>query len=627
VREYKKGDGMNYRLSTLLCSILLVGMIMGTEECSKKQCPEMHRTLPHSKGCAVRCSTACFDCGVTTFIPRSTGANTARELVGWQSHLYKPYLIENYAALAFTGEYTRSFNHCDLARILFCTDCLTFAGSQATPRTNGTEIIADYFGLPTNFRGTLAIRPFIENYIVDINCYFGLDEILPGLYLRLHAPITHTRWSLGLDECLPCADKFRGSDTFPTCYMFSDSTVTNPNPNPECVIHDALHPLIPFNENCTTQSIRTALSGDFTFGDMQERWNFGRFDFCPRTKTGLADLDVILGLNLLQSDWAHFAIYTQFVIPTGDTPRAKFIFEPIVGNGGHPAFGAGISAHASLFSDHSRGGRNVGFYIEGNVVHFFKHDQRRSFDFKNNGLLSRYILLKEYDINNKYLGRLINAINFATRNADVRIHYQADVTFKIAMGIGRWGLDLGYNIYARGKEEVCIKTECPCDIDLRRFAIKGTEGVCCINFAIENGMVVPPSTGQKPVNASQPNATMFTVEPPQQISIAPDAENVCLAFNSKQVTTPTPVSDITVNNGFVVTDGTPVIISCNDLDPNSAAQCSMFTHKLFTHISYMWYDYCYSPHVGIGAEIEFAGKKIHNALTQWGVWIKGGITF
>ena len=60
---------------------------------------------------------------------------------------------------------------------------------------------------------------------------------------------------------------------------------------------------------------------------------------------------------------------------------------------------------------------NISFWMEGNATHMFKTHQKRSFDFTVNGLLSRYILLKEYDVNNNYIGRMINAINFATRNA------------------------------------------------------------------------------------------------------------------------------------------------------------------------------------------------------------------
>lgn len=599
--------------------------------------------------CSPCCSTCCYGCGVTTFIPRSQGANTARELIGWQFDLFKPYFIENYATVALTAEYTSSFKANRIANTLFCTNCLTFSGSQAH-RNNGVDIIADNFGLPTDFKGTLFIKPRIQNYIVDLNLFFGLSDICQGLYLRVHGPLTHTKWSLGLDECLPCAGKFRGQDMFPDCYMYSATPADIPGSN-FCFIHNAVNPTViiaPLTEanqvpyNCTTHSIREALSGDFTFGDMTERWKYGRFDFCSRNKTALADVDIILGYNFLETDFAHFGLYVQTVAPTGNRPKAKYIFEPIAGNGKHWELGVGVTGHLLLYDDFFIDGYTAGFYFEGNVTNIFKTHQKRSFDFKRNGLLSRYTLLKEFDVDNNYIGRMINAINFATRNAEVHVGYKIDMSAKLAFTAGRWMADLGYNLYARAAETVCIKTDCPCDIDQRRFGIKGTTGVCCFTYPIVDIAGVPSVTstisGNGKDSTTQPQATMFTVEPSNSVSVPATASSLCLGYNSNLVTstTGTPVAMLTPANGFIVSNATlssgapivnPVIISYADLDPNSAAQCSMFTHKVFGHIGYSWDDYCYEPHVGIGGEVEIDGRRIHNALNQFGVWLKAGITF
>jgi hypothetical protein len=75
-----------------------------------------------------------------------------------------------------------------------------------------------------------------------------------------------------------------------------------------------------------------------------------------------------------------------------------------------------------------------------------------------------------------------------------------------------------------------------------------------------------------------------------------------------------------------------------------------FTHKLFANISYSWECDCVSPFFGIGGEAEFAqcggrgndcGTGSCNtscgtstscgndscAISQWGVWLKGGVGF
>ncbi len=573
---------------------------------------------------------------ITTFIPRSQGSDTARELIGWQQQLFNSY-NENYCAFASTIEYTRSYKTEPIARHLFSTTHLTFAGSKNTQRTGG-DIIADYFGLPTDFLGTLAIKPRIENTIIDLNVYCGLDDVLPGLYLRVHAPITHTRWTLGLDECAPCDNKFRGCTQFPPCYMFTDPSSTTPPETcptpkrttrvpPKCPVNPTLHPPARLrNGNCTTQSIRTALSGHFTFGDMTEPWKFGRFDFCTRSKTGLADVDIMLGTNICNNDYGHFGFFGIVVVPTGNRPKAKYIFEPIVGNGRHWEAGGGLSAHFMFNPQTDTCRRNFGIYIDGYVAHVFKTHQTRSFDFRNNGLLSRYILLKEFDTADVYNERMINAINFATRSCEVSIGLKADASAKACFFTNGWEGAVGYNIFFQECERICIHTDCPCDIDSRRFGIKGLEGVCALCHPVENGTVEVSSTSTT-LNTTQQNATMFKAKLPTSSPIPRNPETICFSWNSIPLEEPTPVNRLE-EQGFILADmnAQPDIISCTDLDPQSAAQGRMITHKVFGHISYTFEESCYSPHIGIGGSVEFDAHCNH-ALEQWAIWLKGGLTF
>ena len=50
---------------------------------------------------------------------RSQGANTARELVGWQWEINKPEMCENYGAAYLAFEYQRSFKDKQIAEALF----------------------------------------------------------------------------------------------------------------------------------------------------------------------------------------------------------------------------------------------------------------------------------------------------------------------------------------------------------------------------------------------------------------------------------------------------------------------------------------------------------------------------
>jgi hypothetical protein len=566
--------------------------------------------------CDILCSTGPYPCGTSVYIPRSQGDNTAREFAGWHPFIYKYNVDQNYTSVALITEFTKSRRPARIANSLFCSDCLTFSGSQFAGRVNGSEIIADNFGLSPFFQGSLKVNPKIENYILDFNLYFGLDEWLPGLFLRVNAPITHTKWNLGLDECSPCQTLLTSTN----CELLLTGTSVLPCPAPACGNGGVV---FPFSPSIIYPSLRVALSGDYLFGDMRTPWQFGRFSFCAQETTKLADLDLMLGLNLWDSPWYNFALYFKGVLPTGSRVLSRTVFEPIAGNGHHYEAGIGFEGHVNLLGDPCSTYQTLGIYAEGNITHLFTAHQIRSFDFLRNGLLSRYLLLKEFASDNiTYTGNEINAINYNTRNALVSIKVKGDLTVKLAYRNDSWTIDLGYNIYGQSAEEVCIKTDCPCDLDRRRFGIKGTTGVCAREYTVVDG-TLGGLVISLPLNATQSTATIFGPAPIDNPVLVPPTmpgDVVVSAFSPQGPGT--PVSTIIP----AIASMPPVLIHCRDLDPNSATQRSILTHKIFTHIGYIWFDTCWEPFVGVGGEFEFMGKK-HNGLNQWGVWLKTGINF
>ncbi len=82
----------------------------------------------------------------------------------------------------------------------------------------------------------------------------------------------------------------------------------------------------------------------------------------------------------------------------------------------------------------------------------------------------------------------------------------------------------------------------------------------------------------------------------------------------------------------------PVLITIADLDLNSAAT-SGFSHKMFTHFNHQIHTYGRAQaHIGLGSEVEFgrqAGpppaigddKCINCALSSWGIWLKGSVSW
>ncbi len=588
------------------------------------------------------CTVDCFR-GLRTAVHfRSQGSDTARQLVGWQWEINKPEMCETWGVGYIAFEYQRSFKTHRLAEAILGSNVLSFAGSLVPNRT-ANQLLADNFGLAQDFNGSIKFTPRIENFIVDLGFYLGFDAWIQGLYMRIHAPWTHCRYQID-KNCGNCTNIITGSldangivKTFPVCYM--GETVAN-----------------------TAETIPQALSGNFLFGDMQTMWGAGKFDFARRVVNGFADVEYIVGYNFINDDCYHLGLFALGILPTGKKRKSLFYFDPVVGNGKHFGLGAGIDAHTVLWSGEDS---NIALFLYGHVSHLFRSTQCRFFDLVNNGPYSRYLLLKEFNTDGTtftYADNIISASSFTNRTVDVSLGIVGDASLKLAY---RWcgiGIDLGYNIYGQSRETIEVRCNaCPSALDLRKFAIKGTEGTCCNSYSIA---LVPDTTpvptlypisqffptdvevptGCTPVagtqqtlvmmpnNGSQPDATAFAAGTQQSGTVA--ATDCAVCINVGTVTAPTPVADITPANGFYINNGLqPTFLSITDIDIASGQAASVVTHKLFGHVSYNFMDECgWNPQLGVGGEVEFDGNHNRSGCERtgnnfWAVWVKGCVSF
>lgn len=540
----------------------------------------------------------------TVFIPRSQGANTARELAGWEEFIHQFEVGDYYLTTGHVLGYSRSFRPERIARSLFGRSALHFAGSQVANRGR-CDLIADNFGLSPYFKGSVFVNPVIQNVIFDNQFFIGLDPWACGLYARIHAPIVYSRWSLGLSQKIETDEGLGGCPDFPACYMGDDAAKALCDPI-------------------------DALTGNFTFGNMQQPWKYGRFSWCGQSLTRLADIDLILGYNIWQWDTYHAGFYLQAVAPTGNKPNARYLFEPIVGNAKHWELGIGFSGHLVLWERDTN--QNLAVYLEGNMTHMFRNTQMRSFDFCHHGPLSRYMLLKEFTNDTgtpTFTGNLVPGINLATRSVHVSVPLKGDISAKLCYRSPCFIVDLGYNFYGKTKERVSL-VSCALGTD-KLYAIKGTEGVCALEYATV-GTVPPlqfgPLVSKARLNSTQSNATIRCAAPtdnPVAVPSVNPTDIVVTAFSRQQG----PIEGPGVIKAF--DSNPPVLLSVDDLDIHSGRMGAEATHKVFGYLGYNFYDadWCYNPYLGLGGEIEFDARSRveRTSLNQWSIWIKGGFEF
>jgi len=604
------------------------------------------------------------------FLPRSQARNAAREIAGWQPYIHRHGFDDTYGIFSITPAYTQSFDPDTITDYLFgqaATDGkVVFSGSDRSDRGE-FDIVADYFGLPRDYKSEICFRPRIRNVITEFNWYLGLDRWKEGAYFRVLLPVVHSRWQL--NPCEKIIDK--GDEAFPLGYM--DKLEVPRDQLPKSILES------------------WASCNGVVWGDMQDRLKHGKLFCGTETKSRLADLTVALGWNFVNHEEAHMGFNIRATFPTGNKPHAEFLFEPIAGNAGHFELGAGYSSHARLYYNDATD-TSINVYFDCNVTHIFEANSLRSFDFIQNGPGSRYVLLAEFEaipqredpgdedpleadvghltnhITHQYAGRLLPAINETTLCCKVKAKLQADMALKFAFNKNDYTFDLGYNFWARSREKIRLIDS----IKKRTFGIKG-------DAYIFGAMGGPNDTAAEDAQAGYPSCPGLDQnnEAPPGFAVPLSGTQDTLAtfytggnhapgINSNEGFNPgidfparseaankdnserfvfSPVAGVGDNGGLpadvpILTSSPPLFIDETKLDLDSAASPAQQTHKVFANFTYHLETdedkKIRFPFIALGGEVEWEQEKetfgkspceCETGLNQWGVWIKGGFEF
>jgi len=560
-------------------------------------------------------SSTCNSCCHSVYISRPTFNNTAYFWFPWR----KDIDCEFNGIMELGFEYQRSFSSSHISRALFGSDRLHFQGSGIGNSITGAgrdsrALIADNFGLSALCDTCISFKPRIQNYNLNFHGRLGFDNWVEGLYGEVYFAFTHQNRNLHLETNVTCTTTCStgcstGCSIGCSDFSFGCSTgcSTNNSCNNSCVVTGTGLPGAcgtPFVAGymapgvaSTVGSLQSALTGG-TFGDMQQPWSFGRFPFCSQTKNAVSGVALVAGWNFWQSDCGHFGLFFQYVAPTGNKPDPRYLFSPVVGNGGHNEVGGGLSAHYELWNNDCDQALNV--YLDGYVMTALRNCQTRSFDFLGKGCLSRYMLLESLSATTPltYTGSLINGIDFATRRAQVKVSVKGDATLRFVYSHGGFNFGFGYNAYGQSQEDVRL-ANAPVN------GCNGTPVLTAANYGFKGCASLYAAGVRISPAVTQSGATI----------------NLCGVNDA----TPQFIQDPTVVAPAVSCSGNASdILSTGVLNLESGAAPKQFTNKGFATLDYTWAECNYSPYLGIGGEVE-GGSRF--SMNQFGVWIKGGIQF
>lgn len=587
------------------------------------------------------------------FSIRSQSANAARRISGQTNQLYQPSNPDVvYGTISLTPEYSRSFDSDRIAECLFgdsvrcspCTSSIRISGSHS-PDRGPQDWLADYFYLPADFVSIVHFEPIIDNFIFDFQYYVQFDAWVEGLYLLISAPLVHTRWSLRMHEDIKNCGTNRDDYGY-----FTPQPLTN-----------FLQDFTQYANGCSIDPIIQNLSSDPTVIDdvtiIAQSLSHAKMSSERLIRTRLADLRLFFGWNYVWCPNNHFGVDIQVAAPTGNHPEANFLFEPIVGNGHHWELGFG--AHGNFrFAEKQKYERFFNFYAEANITHVFKSKQKRTFDLCGKPL-SRYMLAErmktpiegdlvgvqgDTDITPtaQFGNEFAPVANISTTRAQVSASVQVDALALLNYTCGGFTWDIGYNLWAI----TCEKIGCAESIDAcNDWALKGDAAVFGYEsnlFGSTDLLINTPIA----LSATQSGATIHTglnfpatgAITPLEIEEGrrnPNIDNPLPASAQTELTAQ-PGTDPNVDR--INTSINPVLITLSSLS-TQAGRNKGLSSKFFTHMSYAW---CigdgWGPFVGLGGEVEFGQQSdpifedksstcIGTALTQWGIWVKGGVTF
>lgn len=534
--------------------------------------------------------------GRSFFSPRPQSCNTVFDIVGWQDYINRCANGCFYTACAATVAYTNTFKPAQIAEYFFGADKLTFSGS-ASPLRGPNDILADYFGLPVDYNSSVVFSPSAKTALCDFAWYCGLDGWAEGSYVRVHAPLVYTTFNFDMCETIQNA----GTSPYPAGYMAANA----------------------LDRSLLNASVRQAFQGSKAVGDIQPL-SAGLITGAHH-KVGLSEIEIVMGYNPVLAPQHHFGFNVRLACPTGTTSKSRYVFEPVIGNGGHWQLGIGFTGHA-IFYDNPDTCKRFGVYADATISHLFSSRQRRSFDIDGAGVFSRYVLLEKMvapapvglsltssfvPAANQYQRELIPAVNVTSLFADISVAIQADFAIKMAYWYKNMSIDIGYNAWARTAEDICNREKFPAGV----YALKGDALV--YGFDMVDALFVPlnATESRSTIQAGQgiPNTTLENM----------NVDNAQAAFFNTNPLYATTAALDSVRGSLQA-----ILLKNCDLHDLSGVSPTAITHKFFVHLSYDFKPVCYVfvPYAGLGASVEIDGSdtKTRSGFSQWAVWLKAG---
>ena len=629
----------------------------------------------------LQASSSCNECCDVSpcFSPRSQGRDKTRQMVGSVGHTHLYDMESWYGTFSVMFEYTQSFRSRHIAQCLF--GCSLFEDCECPGRTikiqgckveNREEkaLLADYFYLPQDFKSTVSFEPRIRNFLVDLDFYLGMDEWVNGMYFRIYGPITHTRWDLDFCETVEAKGTCSHQEGYFNPTGMDRSKLLTDFSSYVCGAAPASVDGITF-QGLKFARMDKCKRTETGFADLRAEWGWNflqgedyhlglNIQFAAPTG---GEQDACFLFDALVGNGNHWEL--------GGGLTWHYVFWRSEDEEKH--FGFYFDANVThLFKADTQRSFDIcnkplsRYMLAAKMTKTVTNDlagdpTSSASDTTTTAATSQF--------NNEYAP----VANISTVDRKISIGAQGDVVAMFNFTARNFSWDIGYNFWGRSCENYDCNDKCDnncgcpnlCDgTQDNTWVLKGDAHM--FGFAAYTGGGV-------------------TQDDPIALSASESKAVICKGTNGKDkkkfntevdnakfaVAGTNGASRVTkiVNGGggfneesnHIKTSIQPIFLDCCDLD---LIETRGISHKVFTHFQYNWFDReGWIPYVGVGGFAEFGknedsckssctsgscttccttacntsssssscdpccDKCIDCSLSQWGVWLKGGISF
>ena len=449
--------------------------------------------------CRTRCSFS-----RNSWLPHAFSSSSLKDVQ------QEKYLWNNVAEFGYQNfqisalaEYGQNFSEkCDDCRGLGSIPFWSGTNIMTLGTNNGkADIDAYQLGLgdlPLNddeISGTIELSPRVRQIGSDLLLYYVHEKEALGFYFKIHAPLVAMTVTPHLQETnfvnMSVSNKLQ--------QVTEQSDPDNPATSTTISYYDWRYPIIEGQNLVSTYLTGGTTSCEQLDGNVFKslRLDKGRIATKSQTEIRLADLSFSLGYNFVVKEGGFFGAAFKCTCPTGNVATSDFMLEPIVGRGGAWGVGAEFTGQWKVWTN-ALDTDFLDIWFQGEVLHLVpgRKANMRSFDLKQNGPGSKYLLVQHYasqyraTTDNSYYYQpspqpqtLYSAVDITTLPVFSKIAVEGSFALLFDYHHKSWNFSLGGEVWGRSQECLSIDTVSAVarrHPNLNDFAVVGRQHGSCL---------------------------------------------------------------------------------------------------------------------------------------------------